>query len=203
MAINGDTFREASFSLGNRLGRLLWGVVWGLFFRPSPRVMHGWRRGLLRVFGGKIGCGAHIYPGARIWAPWNVEIGEESGVADGATLYSQGRIVLGRRCVVSQEAYLCAGTHNYEKAGFPLETAPIIAGDHVWIAARAFVHPGVTLGEGCVVGACSVVISDLPAWQVCSGFPARPLKARAWAGASVEASKPGANLDSDAQSSNA
>jgi len=120
----------------------------------------------------------HVYPSARIWAPWNLEIGDESGVADGVTLYSQGRITLGKRVVVSQGSYLCAGTHDFEQPGFPLITAPIVIHDHVWIAAQAFVHPGVTIGEGCVVGARSVVTKDLPAWMVCSGFPAKPLRER-------------------------
>jgi putative colanic acid biosynthesis acetyltransferase WcaF len=178
MPLNKDTFREPSFSLRNRLGRVIWGFVGFFFFRLSPRPLHGWRRFLLRLFGAGIGRGAHIYPGAKIWAPWNVEIGEESGIADGAVLYSQGRITVGRRCVISQEAYLCGGTHNFERPGFPLETAPIVLGDHVWVAARAFVHPGVTLGAGCVVGACAVVLKDLPAWTVCGGFPAQPLRPR-------------------------
>jgi putative colanic acid biosynthesis acetyltransferase WcaF len=107
-----------------------------------------------------------------------VEIGEETGVADGATLYSQGKITMGCRVVISQGAHLCAGTHDYEKRGFPLVTAPISVGDEAWIAAEAFVHPGVTIGEGAVIGARSVVTKDMPAWMVCAGFPCKPLKER-------------------------
>jgi putative colanic acid biosynthesis acetyltransferase WcaF len=178
MSINTDTHTGASFSLGNRLARVGWSLVQGTVFRWSPRPLHGWRSFLLRLFGAKVGRGAHVYPGAKIWAPWNVEIGDETGVADGATLYSQGKITLGRRVVISQGAHLCAGTHDYEKRGFPLVTAPITVGDEAWIAAEAFVHPGVTIGEGAVIGARSVVTKDMPAWTVCAGFPCKPLKAR-------------------------
>lgn len=178
MPINQDTMSGPSFSLSNRLGRVAWGLVYWLAFWPSPRPFHGWRAILLRLFGAHIGKGCHIYPGVRIWAPWNLTCGEGSGVAGGAILYSQGRITLGERVVVSQGAHLCAGTHDFEAPGFPLVTAPITIGNDAWVAAEAFVHPGVHIGEGCVVGARAVVTKDLPPWMVCVGHPARPLRER-------------------------
>lgn len=173
-----DSHRGPSFSLSNRLARVGWNVVWLLLFRPSPRPFHSWRRMLLRVFGAKVGRGAHVYPAARIWAPWNVTFGEECGVADGAILYSQGKIALGCRAVISQGAHLCAGTHDYTRKGFPLVTAPIVVGAEAWLAAECFVHPGVKIGEGAVIGARAVVVKDMPAWMVCSGHPCVPLKPR-------------------------
>lgn len=140
--------------------------------------MHFWRSALLRVFGAKIGRGVHVYPNVRIWAPWNLEIADGAGVGDGAILYSQGPIRLGKWCVISQGAHLCTGTHDFNALGFPLIVKPITVGDSCWVAAEAFVHPGVTLGEGTVVGARSVVTKDLPAWTICSGFPAEVLKPR-------------------------
>lgn len=178
MSINTDTHSGPSFSLGNRLLRVAWLLAQNTSFRYSPHPLHAWRAFLLRRFGAKIGRGAHVYPGVKIWAPWNVEIGPEAGVANGVTLYSQGKITIGRRAVISQGSHLCAGTHDFEKPGFPLITKPITVGDHAWIAAEVFVHPGVNIGEGCVVGARSVVTSDLPEWMVCSGFPAMPLRER-------------------------
>jgi putative colanic acid biosynthesis acetyltransferase WcaF len=176
--INTDTFTGASFSLKNRLMRVAWGITCALLFRPSPRFLHGWRSFLLRLFGAKIGRGAHVYPGVKIWAPWNLVVEEEAGVADGAILYSQGPIHIGRRAVISQGAHLCAGTHDYEREGMPLITKPIVVGDLAWLTAECFVHAGVTIGEGAVVGARSVVTKDLPPWMVCAGNPCKPLKAR-------------------------
>jgi putative colanic acid biosynthesis acetyltransferase WcaF len=176
--INTDTRRGASFPLRNRLARALWALVYGLLFRPSLRPMHRWRTFLLRLFGAKVGARVHVYPTVRIWAPWNLVLGNECGVADGAILYSQGRIEIGARAVVSQGAHLCTGTHDYRLAGFPLITKPIKIGVEAWIAAEAFVHPGVTIGEGAVIGARSVVTKDMPAWTVCSGHPCQPLKPR-------------------------
>jgi len=178
MALNTDTFTGPSFSIGNRIARAAWNLVQATLFRWSPRPLHVWRAGLLRVFGARVEKGAHIYPGVRIWAPWNLRIGEEAGVADGAILYNQGRISIGRRAVVSQGAHLCAGTHDFEKEGFPLVSKPITLGAHAWIAAEAFVHPGVEIGEGAVIGARSVVTRDMPAWTVCAGHPCTVLRER-------------------------
>ncbi len=175
---NQDTHSGPSFPLPNRLARLAWGIVSALLFRPSPRPLHVWRSFLLRLFGAQIGRAVHIYPGVIIWAPWNLQIGDEAGVASGAILYSQGKITIGKRAVISQGAHLCAGTHDFTRKGFPLVTKPILIGDQVWIAAEAFVHPGITIGEGAVVGARSVVTRNLPPWKVCSGFPACPIKDR-------------------------
>ena len=175
---NQSAFTGPSFTLRNRLARLAWGIVCALLFRPSPRPLHAWRCWLLTRFGARIAHGCHIYPGAIIWAPWNLTCHEEAGVANGAILYNQAPIVLGKRAVISQGAHLCTGTHDFESEGFELYAKPITVGDHAWLAAECFVHPGVTVGEGAVVGARSVVTRDVPAWTVCAGNPCKPIKPR-------------------------
>lgn len=167
-----------SFSLGNRFARAAWGIVYVVLFRFSPRPFHAWRRWLLVMFGARIAKGCHIYPKVRIWAPWNLVCDEEAGVGDGAILYNQAPITLGKRVVVSQGAHLCTGSHDYESPGFELFAKPIIVGDHAWIAAECFIHPGVTIGEGAVIGARSVVTLDVPPWTVCAGNPCKPIKPR-------------------------
>jgi putative colanic acid biosynthesis acetyltransferase WcaF len=136
-----DTYTSASFPLKNRLARCLWNMVSRCFFATSPRPFHCWRAFLLRLFGAKIGAGAHIYSGVGIWAPWNLKVGEESGIGDGAIIYSQGLITIGRRVVISQGVHLCAGTQDYTLRGFPLVTKPINIGSESWLAAEAFIHP--------------------------------------------------------------
>ena len=120
----------------------------------------------------------HVYPKVNIWAPWNLTLSDECGIANGAILYSQGKIKIGKRCVISQGAHLVAGTHDYTKPGFPLITKEIEISDFAWIAAEAFVHPGIRIGIGCVVGARAVVTKDMPDWMVCSGHPCKPLRER-------------------------
>ncbi len=175
---NTDTVTGPSFSLKNRISRMIWGFVAFLFFKPSPRPLHAWRRFLLRCFGAKVGKGVHVYPGVTIWAPWNLELHDECGIGSGAILYSQGKITIGKRTTISQGSHICAGTHDYTISGFPLVTAPITILDNAWVAAEAFIHPGVTIGEGTVIGARSVVTKDMPAWMVCAGHPCKPLKER-------------------------
>ena len=158
MIIDGaDGTRAPSFSLQNRLMRGIWGVVWFLLFRLSPRPFHAWRALLLRLFGARIGQNVHVYPGVRVWAPWNLEIGNDSGIGSGVNLYSMARIRIGDRCVVSQGAHLCSGSHDYNSPNFQLIAEPINIGDRVWICTEAFIGPGVNVHFGSVVGARAVL----------------------------------------------
>lgn len=70
------------------------------------------------MFGATIGEGVHIYPRVDIWAPWNFVAEDLAGVANGVTLYSMAEIYLGKRCVVSQGAHLCTGSHDYNDPAF-------------------------------------------------------------------------------------
>jgi putative colanic acid biosynthesis acetyltransferase WcaF len=173
-----DAVTGPSFSFNNRVARLMWELVVIIFFKFSPRPLFFWRRFLLRLFGAKVGKGVHVYPKAKIWAPWNIILADQSCLANGAILYSQDKISIGYRSVISQGAHLVAGTHDYTQPEFPLITKPIFIKSYVWIAAEAFIHPGITIDEGCVIGARSVVSKDMPAWTVCSGHPCKPLKER-------------------------
>lgn len=177
-----DPRSKPSFTLGNRIRRATWNLVYALLFRPSPRPLHAWRSGLLKLFGAKVGAGCHVYSKVDIWAPWNLVLGDEVGVADGATLYSMAQISLGSRCVISQGAHLCTGSHDYTDPLFALYAKPITVGPETWICAEAFVGPGVEIGEGAVIGARSVVLRNMPAWTVCGGYPCVPIKPRVMKG---------------------
>lgn len=178
MSVNTNTRIGASFSLANRFKRLLWNVVYQLLFRFSPNPFHAWRRFILRIFGAKIGKGVHVYGGAKIWAPWNIELADYCGIANGVNLYSQDKIYVGENSVISQGSHICTGSHDYNDKGFKLITKPIFIGNDVWVAAEVFIHAGVSVNNGCVVSARSVVSTNLPAWNICSGFPCVPIKER-------------------------
>ncbi|MDR4468514.1 MAG: hypothetical protein MRJ68_09485 [Nitrospira sp.] len=170
------TIRFDFQTTGNRARRLLWGAVWWLAYRPSPRVLHGWRRLLLRIFGANIENGAHAYPSARIWSPWNLPMGEGSCLGDYVQCYSVDRVILEPHATVSQYSYLCTASHDYRIDGMPLITAPIMIGRHAWVAADAFIGPGVTVGERAVVGARASVFRDVDPWAVVGGNPARVIR---------------------------
>lgn len=144
--------------------------------RPSPRLPHGWQRFLLRLFGAKIGKGVHVDPGARVWAPWNLEMADHSSLADDVDCYSVERIRLGEHAVASQYSFLCTASHDETDPRLPLTTAPIAIGSRVWIAADVFLGPGVTLGEGAMAGVRSSIFKDVPSWTVVVGTPARPIR---------------------------
>lgn len=174
MIIQGnDPTVEPSFSLRNRLARLLWGITWFVAIRPSPRPFHRWRAFWFRLFGARVGKHVHIYPSVKVWAPWKLTIGDRVGIANGVTIYNMAHITLGDRCVVSQGAHLCAGSHDIDSENFQLIAAPIAISPYVWICAEAFVGPGVHIERGCVVGARAVVMKSIPApWTVWAGNPA-------------------------------
>jgi putative colanic acid biosynthesis acetyltransferase WcaF len=175
---NKTALKRTTLSLDNKLGRIAWSFAYHILFRPSPTFLHGWRAFLLRRFGARIGHGAHAYPRARIWAPWNLVMGRRSCLANDVDCYSVAQVTLGDDAVVSQYTYLCSASHDFQDAEFPLVSAPIIIENRAWVAAGAFIGPGVTIGEGAVVGARSTVLRDATPWTVYAGNPARPIKAR-------------------------
>ena len=165
-------------SLRNRLLRLVWDWAWLLLFRPSPRLLYGWRNFLLRSFGARVGKGVKVYPSAKIWAPWNLVMENYSCLADHVDCYAVDRILIGANVTVSQYSYLCAASHDYTRPTLPLTTAPITIGAGAWIAADVFIGPGVMVGEGAVVGARSTVVKAVDPWMVVAGNPARNIKPR-------------------------
>lgn len=157
---------------------MLWQVVHTLLVRWTPRPWHGWRALVFRAWGAELGERCHIYAGAKVWAPWDLVCGDGVCIADGAEVYNPSQVALGAWVVVSQGAFLCGATHDYEDPAFPLTGAPIRVGERAWVAARAIILPGVTVGAGCVIGAGSVVTADLPPWTVCAGNPCRVIRER-------------------------
>jgi putative colanic acid biosynthesis acetyltransferase WcaF len=159
------------------LRRVLWAFgQW--FFRLSPRPCFGWRGFVLRCFGARIGAHVHTYSSTRVYFPWNLTIGEWSALGENALVYNLGPVTIGERVTISHGAHLCAGSHDYRRPDLPLLKPPITIGDQVWICADAFIGPGVTVGEGAVVGARAVAIKDVAPWTVVAGNPAELIKKR-------------------------
>jgi putative colanic acid biosynthesis acetyltransferase WcaF len=169
---------RSPWGLHEKVKRVVWMMVRATLFRPSFHNWYGWRRFLLRCFGAKIGSGVRIRPTVWVEIPWNLDIGDDTAVGDYAILYSLGRITIGKLAVVSQYAHLCAGTHDYTIRTFPLLRLPIRVGDEAWVAADAFVGPGVRIGARSVVGARATVVKDVPDDVVVAGNPARVVKPR-------------------------
>lgn len=167
-----------SFSLAHRLERAVWIVVWGMLAAWTPPQFHPWRRMLLRLFGARVSPTARIYGSARIWYPRYLDLRSNAAIGPGVICYSMAPITIGEGAIVSQRAHLCAGTHDIDEEHFQLVARPIHIGAKAWIAAEAFVGPGVTVGEGAVLGARGVTVKNLPDWSVNAGNPARFIRSR-------------------------
>jgi putative colanic acid biosynthesis acetyltransferase WcaF len=175
---NANSHEGPSFSWKNRLARTAWQFVWLLFFRPTPPPLHAWRCWLLRLFGARIAPACHVYSDVEIWAPWHLSMARSSCLGRRVICYSMAHISVGERTVVSQGVHLCTGSHNYDSDNFQLFALPIQIGADVWICTEAYLSPGVSIGDGAVIGARSVVTRDQPPWMVCAGHPCRPIKPR-------------------------
>jgi putative colanic acid biosynthesis acetyltransferase WcaF len=130
---------------------------------------------LLRLFGARMGQGAHVHPTVKIAIPWNLSMGDFTSIGDGARVYNLGLVAIGSHATISQGAHLCAGTHDHRRADLPLVKAPITIEDGAWICADAFVGPGVTVGRHSIVGARAVAVRDVPPSTIVAGNPARPI----------------------------
>lgn len=150
---------------------------WLVRLSPQSRFMW-WRRFLLRLFGAEVGRNVQISPTAKVACPWNTKIGDRVWIGDRAELYSLGKIEIGEDVVISQHAYLCTGTHDYNRLDFSLLIKPIRVEKEVWIATRSFIAPGVTIGQGAIIGAESVVLHDVPPATIYAGNPATFRKPR-------------------------
>lgn len=168
-----------SIAISNKLERLCWNIVCILLFRPfvGP-LFRSWRIMILRLFGAKIGKGCAVHSTCKIWAPWNISLGERVCLGPQSIIYSADKIQIKDKVTVSQGAYLCTASHDISKTNKPLITKPIFIESFSWICADAFVGPGITVGEGAVVGARAAVFKDVEPWTVVGGNPAKFIKKR-------------------------
>ena len=176
--INSANYQN-KLSLTNKIGRLIWQIINLVLFRYfSFKIFNSWRIFLLKLFGAKIGKGCVIYSSVKIWAPWNLEIGDFVALGSYVDCYNVDKIIIGSNTTVSQYAYLCSASHDVFLSENPLITAPIIIEDQSWVAADSFISMGVTIGQGAVVGARACVFKNVESWTIVGGNPAKFLKKR-------------------------
>lgn len=180
-----DTFKveisqyNSKFNLRNKLYRIIWYFGNLVLFRPfGLNCFNRWRNNVLRIFGAKIGKGSIVYSNVKIWAPWNLELGDFSCLGQYVDCYNQGFIKIGSNTTISQKTYLCASSHDISDSKHSLVLKPITINNQVWVAADAFIGPGTNIGEGAVVSARAAVFKDVAPWTVVSGNPAQFLKHR-------------------------
>lgn len=103
---------------------------------------------------------------------------DHSCLGPGVEVYNPGGCKLGRHVIISQDAYLCGATHDFNSADFTFLKREIVIEAYAWICARSIVLPGVRCAEGSVLGAGAIASKDLNSWSVYAGNPAKLLKSR-------------------------
>ncbi|HIG21945.1 WcaF family extracellular polysaccharide biosynthesis acetyltransferase [Henriciella sp.] len=171
-------FDNKSWDRGrSRLIEFAWLFLSSLFISSSiPGSLH--RKLILQAFGAEIGRGVVIKPRTQIKFPWRLSIGAHSWIGEGVWIDNLAQVEIGSNACISQDAYLCTGSHDWSSRTFDLIVKPIVVGDAAWVAARATVGPGVTIGEGAVLGLGATASRDLQPWKVYFGNPAVASKLR-------------------------
>lgn len=173
-----DGYLRPVFPLKDKIRRFCWMITWTLLCKWTPNPLHKWRVFILRLFGGKIGNNNTVYPDCKIWAPWLLQTEDVVTIGPRVEIYNPAGIYLGHHTVLSQDAFLCGATHDYNTPDFTYIKKRITTFPYTWICSKAVVLPGVTCGEGSVLGAASVTARDLDEWMVYSGNPAQLIKER-------------------------
>lgn len=173
-----DAYLRPSFSKINKLRRLGWKTCWFVLCSWTPSPLHKWRCFILRTFGAKIGKSNFIYPNCKIWAPWLLETEDVVTIGPGVEVYNPGGLFLGHHSILSQDAFICGATHNYNTKDFTYIKKMIKIEPYAWICAKAIVLPGVHCAEGSILGAGSLTSRNLEPWTVNAGNPARFIKMR-------------------------
>lgn len=165
------------YSRGEQARRILWSFGRWLI-RLSPRPCFAWRRGVLRLFGARVGAHVNIYPSTQIYMPWNVEIGDWTALGEDVFVYSLGQVRIGSSVTLSYRSHVCAGSHDLNSLTLPLLKPPVTIEDSVWVGTEAFIGPSVTIGQGAVVGARAVVVKNVESLNIVAGNPARVIGMR-------------------------
>ena len=174
-----DNYTVGTYTPGAKIVKqLLWYFVGSPLFRSYWLPFTGFKVWILRRFGAKIGQQVTIKPGVKVKFPWRLTVGDYVWIGENAWLDNVAPITIDSHVCLSQDVYLCTGNHDYSDRNFKLIPAPIHIQQGSWIAARAIVGPGVTVGEGAVLGLASVTGRSLKPMIIYAGNPAQPLKQR-------------------------
>ena len=163
------------FTYGIYMARLAWVIV-NFLATPFRLPRLSWFYVMiLKSFGATIGRNSAVREGVKITIPWELILGDNSIIGPGVTIYNLGKVTIGDNVVISRDTYLCTATHDFNLPSLPLVKGSIFIENGVWIGTKAFIGPNVHVGQDAVIGACTVVMSNVDNDTVMIGNPARTL----------------------------
>jgi len=153
-----------------------WVLVKFFFFQTAFPWPSALRCALLRVFGASVGARVVVRGNVNVTYPWRLTLGDDVWLGEEVMILSLAPVVIESSVCLSQRAFLCTGSHDFRSPDFDLITKGITVRGGSWIAAQAFVGPGVEVGEGSMVSAGSVVTQNVPPRTIVRGNPAQVVK---------------------------
>ena len=135
---------------------------------------------------GRLEIGQDVLFEPGVWltapAPGRIRIGSGTFLNMGVMVAAKELVEIGRHCMFANGCMISDANHRYDDPDRPVpwqgftSKGPTRIGDNVWCGVNVVVTSGVTIGERCVIGANSVVTSDIPPFSVAAGAPARVLR---------------------------
>lgn len=172
-------FRNEWYNPGGTFAtRALWFLVGAPLVRWQLNPSSGLKRWVLKAFGAEVGKGVVIKPGVKVKYPWRLKVGDHAWIGEDVWIDNLGDIEIGAHACVSQGVYFCTGNHDWTDPAFGLQVKGIKVKRGAWVGARTVVCPGVEIGEHAIAAAGSVVLKDIPEWEIHAGYPAEFVKRR-------------------------
>jgi putative colanic acid biosynthesis acetyltransferase WcaF len=173
-----DKIEKWPYPITDYLYKIIWVLVKNTIWKLLWHRITFLRAAVLKIFGANISWKILAFGSTNISRPWDLELGKNVALGPRVNVYNLAKVKIGNNTVVSQDVYICGGTHDYNNSRLPLLRKDIIIGSNVWICSGAFIGPGVIIGDGAVVGARACVFKDVEPWTVVGGNPAKFIKKR-------------------------
>ncbi len=145
-----------------------------------PQPLRYW---IFKALLARLGAGSMIDYQTYFRYPWKISVGSGVTINRGCEFYGSmlagnAHITIGDHCALAPRVRVLSATHDYHYLNLPDEAASVTIGNHVWIGAGATLLAGVSIGDGAVVAAGSVVTRDVAPFSIVAGNPARFIKTR-------------------------
>jgi putative colanic acid biosynthesis acetyltransferase WcaF len=157
---------------------ILWYICKVIFFLSALPWPSSLKRALLLVFGARVGKGLNIQPRVSIHLPWKLRIGDYCWIGQRTEILNFEEVILEDHVALAHDVYLAAAGHDISSPTMNYKNRPIIIREGTWVATRAFIGPGITVGPSAVVAAGAVVTKDVPEDSIVGGNPAKEIGKR-------------------------